>query len=415
MTTKAVIIAPFWGYAQHVGTKRVDRFIRWLALRGMSVVVIKSGIDNVVAGTDWGKEVIVRDPLRIYERQFGKQSSGTRRVRSLVRFAAKLVFCPDPLVMWAWKVAHSEFVREVAADADWVISTSPPESSHVAALKIARRSGANLVIDLRDGWTDEPLKPLLQSSRFQRWREGRLERRMLRGARHIFVTSNSWKEILVVRMPELNDKVVVLTNSYPEQTGAAMATQKKLAIGRKLSLLYAGRFSGSSISRKASLLLEVLWDGAARHDTGGTLTLMGVLEPDDVKEIGMWRQKYTTIGWTLRIADAVPEERLAECLRDVDGLVLLSTSNAAIPSKWFEYLPSGRPILVIAPKGSELWCLRRDLPQVYLADYWDKVGARLSIGNFLECCAKGETTVDVPEEFREEHVRAVFYECLKLT
>lgn len=48
-----------------------------------------------------------------------------------------------------------------AAGAAVVISSSPPESTHIGSVRLADALDAKLLVYLRDGWLDEPLKPYL--------------------------------------------------------------------------------------------------------------------------------------------------------------------------------------------------------------------------------------------------------------
>lgn len=68
--------------------------------------------------------------------------------------ARDLLLWPDPDIRWCLQAA-----RTIIADSwrpDWVISTSPPESIHVAGEQIARRTGAKWAADFRDLWLEAP-------------------------------------------------------------------------------------------------------------------------------------------------------------------------------------------------------------------------------------------------------------------
>src|SRR5690606_12470965 len=105
------------------------------------------------------------------------------------------------------------------------------------------------IMDMRDGWLDEPMKPLLRNNSFQKYREGRLEKRFVERATYITLTSENWKELLTKRYPEIKSKVIVLPNTYPEFAGEAPVSTNdgELLIDGKESytLVHAGRLSSS--------------------------------------------------------------------------------------------------------------------------------------------------------------------------
>ena len=160
---------------------------------------------------------VVRDPLGLHgdPPEDAKNRQTPREYNALVRLAALLAFNPDPAILWSRAMARHPEVLKYGAGARFVLSSSPPESAHVGTALLARRLRAELVVDMRDGWLDEPLKEVLERSALQRWREGRLEKRVLERADRIFVTSETWKTMLAARLPFTRHKTTVLTNCYP--------------------------------------------------------------------------------------------------------------------------------------------------------------------------------------------------------
>src|SRR5690606_18085287 len=115
------------------------------------------------------------------------------------------------------------------------------DSVHVGAWMLSTKTGVPHIMDMRDGWLDEPLKPLLHASALHRWREGRLESRIAHHAKAIQVTSCVWKELFDARYPQLAHKVHILTNGYPAQMPPASPKPPKGAEDEQV-LIHAGRF-----------------------------------------------------------------------------------------------------------------------------------------------------------------------------
>ncbi len=404
---KAVIFAPFWRQPNHVGNYRIDRFVRWLAEDGFYVVLVRAGSVAGQSDQSWGIEITVRDPLGLYRDTTTDGSPvKLRKPNQLRRQLAYWLFNPDPGIRWARVAARDSDVLELAKGALFVISSSPPESAHIGAAILAKKLKSKLIIDMRDGWLDEPLKPLLRKSRLRRWLESRLEKSVLRQAGQIFVTSPVWKTLLTGRLPFTEDKTTVLTNACPPVGLFDLKKTRKRTVNEPVRLVHAGRFTGSRLSQKVGYLLEPLLLGIGECETQGVVTLLGHLEARDLSEIKKWQPQFKSKGWTIEVKDAVPRDEMMDILRQADGLLLLSASEAAIPSKLFEYLILEKPILTATPQSSAVWQVGKSLNQLFLTDYRNP---ELPVArSYISTCVKTANDYEIPDQFSEEVLSKVF-------
>lgn len=365
---KAVIFAPFWRQAGHVGNNRVDRFVRWLFEAGYFVVIIRAGGADGERPEPWGEEITIRDPLGFYRDVGlnGKQPVA-RKPNKLRRSLSYWFFNPDPTVVWARLAAKHPMVIQASKGASFVLSSSPPESSHFGAWKLSQCLKIPHLVDMRDGWLDEPLKPLLRSSALRRWQEGRMEARILRDATVIQVTSDVWQELLCQRLPELSAKVKVLTNGYPQHVPEKIKAEGPV-VKDSLLLIHAGRFLGSRLTQRPELLLQPLLEAVSKQSCTGVIQLLGNLSSEELVLIDRFKVPFAEHGWTIDCPGSLQRQELLQRLPQADGLLLLSASYAAIPSKLFEYIPTGKPIFVVTEKNSATWRICEELPQATLLD-----------------------------------------------
>jgi glycosyltransferase involved in cell wall biosynthesis len=412
MADKVMIVAPFWGIDSHPGYYRVERFVRWLSKSGIKIALLKAGNKDRVVETSWGTEITIRDPLGLYpEVPKNRNSSVSLHKPNRFRALAAYLLCnPDPSIFWAKRAARHSFVSEHKDGVTWILSSSPPESAHIAALVLSKRWDKNLVVDMRDGWLDEPLKPLLRKLRLQRWREGRLERRVLQQASRIFVTSDVWKRLLNQRLPFTQGKTVVLTNGFTYEGLRQVAKGKNSSFHERIILLHSGRFTGSSSSRKVSCLLEPLYHGLRELNLSVVIRLLGNLDQADIIEVDNWSPRLEATNCSIEVCAPVPRTEALNQLYKSDGLLLLSMSDAAIPSKLFEYLSTGLPILAVTLKNSAVWRICESLPQVFLVDYSKFRNNTLIIENFLRACLFGCNPAEIPEQYSEAHLSKIFLE-----
>lgn len=408
---KVLLFSPLWGHAEHIGNHRVGRFVRWLAEEGFKVVIVRAGQSDESKNLPWGTEIIVRDPLRLIGNIQGIQpSKPQRKPNKLRRSLAYWFFNPDPGVAWAQAAARDSRVLRAAEGASCILSSSPPESAHVGAWALSQRRGIPHLVDLRDGWMDEPLSLLLRSSALRRWREGRLEWRILRNASIIQVTSVIWKNLLCARLPSLEKRVRVFTNGYPKEK-SDWVPEKLAPHEADPVLIHAGRFLGSDPKRSPEFLLGPLLTGLKSTDFPGTIKLIGSLTPEDLRIIHSFQSSFLELGWQIECPGAIPHDQLLVTLSQADGLLVLSETHAAIPSKLFEYVPTGRPILIVTRTGSAAWEFGNSIPQAISVER-DGTETEPGMAKFMKMVTTCDFKWACPEKYTERTMKKQFIETI---
>lgn len=409
---KILIIAPYWGNDTHVGCKRIKRFIRWFRSGNIEVIVIKAGIKESEEKKEWGYEITIKDPaLKLGFNYAGEQyySNSFSVLKSLLRKILIVILIPDAQSIWANRILSNFLVKKHYPNISHILSSNPPESAHIASYKIARKLNKKLIIDMRDGWLDEPLSKAINKVPFRKTRERKLESKILKRADFIFVTSNDWKRLLNSRLIFTKDKTFVLTNGYPLKFDIIKVNKEKRD---KILLFHTGKFTGSSSSRKINILLDILLGSLLNYQITGTIVLLGDLEPEELNLITGYRKKFFNFGWDIEFSKSISQKEMYEKLLSSDGLLLLSTSQAAVPSKFFEYILTKKPIFALTPKNSAVWEIGNKLPQVFLMDYRDKNANDSSVTGFFDACKTGNVDSVIPEEFTDEYLSQIFFDSL---
>lgn len=413
---KILIIAPFWGTPNHVGNYRIERFIRWLNRNDYQIVLLKAGSKKFVVEKDWGFEISLSNKI-VQISQYLNKFSEKIKTRFFVRMWHALVHLSSPIdyyFFWSKQIRHSNLINEYIRGVKYVISSSPPFSSQIAAYNISIKYSIPQIVDLRDGWLDEPLV----STWYRTWMryivEKRWERKVLFNSVEIFVTSNIWKSLLLSRLPKVGKKITILTNAYPVER----FNSKNMITGQSkpiIKLLYTGRFTGSVYLRKPQYILYPLHSVLFKKKIKAELVLLSNLKRKDQRELNYWTVNFKRINSELYIRPQIPREEMFELVNGTDGLLLLSTSIARIPSKTFEYIKSSKPILAVTLKNSAVWQLGKKVPQMFLFDYTAEEEDYLPIIKFLAACSTGKYESNIPEEFSEEYLSKVFMDVVNKT
>jgi len=409
---KAILFVPFWGQEGHIGNLRVDRFRRWLISDDYYVVIIKAGITGKINKTPWGVEITVKDPLGLYKDKKDNDNLTThRKPNKLRRKLAYLLFNPDPGIVWSRLAAANSIVYEYVNDADFIMSSNPPESSHIGAWRLATRCGIPHIVDMRDGWLDEPLKPILRKSRIRRWLEARIERKILLNSVAIMVSSDVWKELLCNRIKDVRHKITTLTNGYPVTDKKYKFQSDYPETKNELLLVHGGKFTGSDPRRSPVALLEPLLSEIVGSDTVGAIKLIGSLSNDERQIINKYKDRFKENGWRIDCPGPLLRDELIELFYKANGLLLLSVTYAQIPGKLFEYIPAGRPIFVVTQSNSATWRVCEKLPQAFLLDLTKKKNISLT-HDFISAAKQKTPIYEVPSQYSEEFLSKVMLDVI---
>jgi len=280
---------------------------------------------------------------------------------------AYFLLVPDLHIRWTKAVLKSEQVSEVARVCDFFMASSPPESSFIAAASLGSRLDKKFIMDMRDGWLDEPMKPLLKTLWIQRFREKRIEKRLLKKAAAICVTSENWEKLLLSRYPKLTNKIHIIPNCYPEYVNTEKVNSEELNSDTtsSLQLIHAGRISGSRPERNIEPLLNRLLQYIVNKKIKFTVKFLGVLDSSEIKLIDTWNKRFVEHDSNLIFLNSVTRTEALNLMTSANGLIMVSNSYASIPAKYYDYSVTGRPVLNLTINDSAMVKVSSVQPHFY--------------------------------------------------
>jgi glycosyltransferase involved in cell wall biosynthesis len=255
---------------------------------------------------------------------------------------------------WPWLVDRGSVARLLAArGVSAIVSTSPPPTAHLVAAAAASRLGVPWIADYRDPWSQRsawrrawPLAPL----------EARLERRTLSGAAHVVAVSAPLADGL--RRLLASPHVTVVPNGFDPADRDLPVRDPVPIPGDRFTLVHTGTLTHGS--RDPGLVFEAL-DG---------LVARGALAADRLELWFIGRHlevarraasRWPRLAAAVRYAPQVSRAAALDAQRRATVLLALGSPDAAydadVPTKAFEYLDAGRPVLGVASHGSALAAL----------------------------------------------------------
>ncbi len=359
------------------GTHRTLNFARLLSQRGCRVAVLTT---SSIAGQAEDLGLLARvpervrvvraghfDPYLVLARLRGRRDAGTaaavmpagdgaapgRRAGLLqtgLDYASRLFMIPDRYVSWvAPAVLRGVLLgRQVAAGV--LYSTAPPYSAHVVGLLLSRILGIPLVADFRDPWTLNPFHANPYAS--QRRLDAACEEAVLRGAARVILNTVQAEALYRTRYPEL-DKFCTINNGIDpdllERPPAPRAGNGSLRLVH-IGAIYGRRYPAGLVralarlkASDAALFARVLVEQIGPVDEGPRLA-------GELQELGL--------GGHFVVSGPVAHAEAFRRCQAADGLLLLGPSGrqpeVQVPSKLFEYLAAGRPILALARRDGAI-------------------------------------------------------------
>jgi len=343
------------------GVHRVLGFTRHLPRHGWDCTVVCADAgdywvtdESLLASVPPGTEVIRVRGGSALSAWLGlvRGAAGRRSTRTFagLRRLSDWWLMPDSYAGWSRRARAAAERRAQGGGFDAMLSSSPPDSVHLAALAVHRRTGLPWVADFRDPWVGLHFRE--PPSRWHRARHAALEARVLEGADVVLAASRTHADRIASRSPAPR-RVIHLPNGF--EPGAGAAPSPPAASDReRFELVFSGTLAQMP---DAEVLLEALHDWFARRPEARRRVRARFAGP---YETG-YEDRAIALGLK-GIVEFMGPRPHAEALalqRGAAALLLWKPRNypTMVPGKLYEYLDSGRPILALLAPGDEAGAL----------------------------------------------------------
>jgi glycosyltransferase involved in cell wall biosynthesis len=360
---KILIVAHYFSPMNSTGARRPEALASFLARKGIPVIVLTTKKKIRAQKSHFVQNVKVIECAllstlvyeSISENNFMPESRGVI-YSFLKKFKQKVVNryfgqIFDPRLPFVFYVALKIALNRISsgklfkwvnnfADADILVSTSPPWTTHLLGLFIARILHIPFVVDYRDQFSSNHM-----FSQKLGWIETNLDKLFCNQSSLVSVVSNPMKEYY----ESLScSKVVTVMNGYDERHFDCINSDVYLnrTLGDdKITVRYFGTIT-------ADRLMEPLWSALV----GSSLSTLYRFEFYGDSSL---LQNYLSKNSISQILDvqffkSLPHKEAINLMRSSDALLFTETSEAkhasqrgVLTTKLFEYLASCRPLIAI--------------------------------------------------------------------
>lgn len=333
------------------GTQRVAKWCKYLTREGwqVSVVTVKAiayyASDQSLLD-ELAETHIIRtgslDPARLLYLLRGKRapqnSGGAGRGNLLYWF-----LLPDPRILWipfalwrAWREIRRQQIR-------FIVTSGPPHASHLAGWLLSRMCNIRWVSDFRDTWLREEFSQA--PTKVHRLLQRAMERFILKNAHAVTAVSPG----LAAQLQETGGRPEGTTHYIPHgYDHEDFAGQPRSSDGR-FCVSYVGALSHIQDPRPLLRGFRGFVQTAQLTPAEVKLQFVGA---DLTGNLHDWIVQHEAQAY-VDLAGYLPHAAAVQEMRAADLLVFLAnpgTGGTIIPSKTFEYLATGKPILVIGEK-----------------------------------------------------------------
>lgn len=345
------------------GVHRVLSFTRHLPALGWDCSVVCAGEEDYWVKDDTLIQQVpaATEVLRVkgggpWDRLRARGGSGRRSGAAFGRLRRWSDFwlLPDAYVGWARRARRAVTERLARGDVDVLLSSSPPDSVHLAARDAARqgRSRVPWVADFRDPWVGLHFRrpPTAWHAR----RQAALERSVLQQADRVLAASRTHAADLRAALGAAGDRVEHLPNGFEPAAAGPGATPDR----ERFLIAFTGTLAQMP---DAEILLEAVHDVLARRPEARRRLR--------VQLAGAYESGYEDRAIALGLKGIVeflgprPHGETRDLQRRADLLAFWKPRGAGyrtmVPGKLYEYLESQRPIVALLDPEDEAAVLAR--------------------------------------------------------
>jgi len=288
---------------------------------------------------------------RFQKRDRGNTSQSISQGGTVLSFLRRLFLSlealPDDKQVWIPSATSAGLKIIVKERVEAIFTSGPPMSCHVIGLLLKAVTGRRWIADFRDPWLSHRENLLVTSTGVSKAIEAKLEKKTIRNADQVVLTTDRMQAELHQRYPDIRSKTTVIPNGYDPSDFHGPALAECRSVRERFTLTHAGTLYYRRTAEPFLVALSQLIESGQVPRSKVRVNFMG-LSPE-VRE----RSRQLGIDDVIRVVDAVNYSNCIEQLYCSDVLLLFAQGQPLqIPAKFYDYIAVRKPILVFTEDGA---------------------------------------------------------------
>lgn len=406
---KVLIITYHWPPMGGGGVQRWLKMSKYMRNYGWEPVIftvsdneISIYDESLVKEIPEGVETIrvpIWEPFSLYKSLTGKkkdekvqpgfldEGSGNKGLQNLAYWIRGNVFIPDAKRFWIKpaRKALLKYLKENRVDA--MVSTGPPHTTHMIALKARLSAKVPWLADFRDPWTFVDYYDKLKLSRYADRRHHVLEKKVIDTADKTVTVTWSWAEEF--NRMGFKKHVEVITNGYDP---ADFAEDAEVQLDETFTITHIGSMNADRNPHALWPQLQKLASENSEFRKKLKIKLIGPVDHSIFQSI----EKHALKDHLEHIKN-LPHQEVIPHLQSSPLLLLPlnDTPNIAgvVPGKLFEYMGAKRPILCIGKPDGDAARIITEARAGEVHDFSDEEGVYKSLSRYFQDFEKASLQV----------------------
>ena len=296
------------------------------------------------------------------------------------------LFIPDARCWWVKPSARylKEYLKAHPVDA--IVSTGPPHSMHLIAMKLKEALGIPWIADFRDPWTEIDYYDELHLTRWADHKHHRLEREVLTKADKVVTVAPDGAK----RLGRLgNRNVRVVYNGFDRDDD----TTRDIVPSEKFSITYLGVLSKIQNPENLWKAICTLVKENESFAKDLQINMIGQIDSSVVQSI-----EALGLSHYVNYTPYIPHNEVSAVHRSSTLLLLLlmpdsePRAKGLLTGKLFEYLASGRPILCIGPENGDAARILRETKAGQTVSFGDQAKTKAALEQLYHRYLDGDLT-----------------------
>jgi len=368
LTEKRVLILTYyWPPSGGGGVQRWMYFAKYLSQLGFKPTVITvdpqkasyplmdksqlefvSAIDTIYTST--------LEPLKLYSflksgksdkaipyGNLGEKNSGF--FGKVMAFIRANFFVPDARKGWVPYATNAAAKLLQSNQYEWLITTGPPHSTHLAGLKLSKKYPVKWLADFRDPWTEIYFLQDSTRMRFAQKKDEHLENQVLSAANLVTTVGPGMADLLRKKLSH-PEKLHILYNGYDKEMFENVALNPQ-----KNTLFTIAHMGLLGETQRFDSLIEAL------KSSGLNLSNIRIYLAGTVHQTYIDRLKQELPEITIEHQGFIPRAEALSVMKNSELLLLcppmVGETKLIVSTKTMEYLAASKPVLGIGDTESD--------------------------------------------------------------
>lgn len=366
---KVLIITYYWPPAGGGGVQRWLKMSKYLPENGWIPVIYTpsnpevTGMDDALVKEIHPETITIKSPIwepydlykkvlgikkeeKIYSGFINKDSKSPKWLKKFTTWIRGNFFIPDARRFWI--NPGSRFLIEYLKTnpVDVIISTGPPHSTHLIAMKVHKMTNIPWIADFRDPWTEIDFYKQLNLSWIADKYHHHLEKKVLTSATKVVTVSPSWQSDLT-KISGRND-IQLITNGYDPADFEEIVTSSS-------NMFVISHIGSMNEDRNPEVLwkaLQLICKQSIDFATKLKIQLIGPVDGFIFESL-----KHHNLDNYIEHIPFVAHDKAIKYMKEASLLLLCinNTDNKSgiLPGKMYEYMGSNQPMICIGPNEGD--------------------------------------------------------------